>query len=162
MDQLCTIFHRSRKMALHKENYPCRSRSNALMLFNPATKAEYRFIDSTLKENKIKNGTRLYLYYSWAKNLSFAARTHRGYIKWFYQRENKAWQVLFFYHNFKTTGLNKVTQFFQVAIGFHASWPWKGNDTNLQLRYSCSAISNKTVPLFQVCGWFEGVFRLLR
>jgi len=64
VDQLCTIFHRSRKMALHKENYPCRSRSNSLMLFNPNTKAEYRFINSTLKENKIKNGTILYLYYS--------------------------------------------------------------------------------------------------
>lgn len=64
VEQLCTIFHRSRKMALHKENYPCRSRSNALMLFNPATKAEYRFINSTLNDYKIKNGTRLYLYYS--------------------------------------------------------------------------------------------------
>lgn len=64
VDQLCTIFHRSRKMALHKENYPCRSRSNSLMLFNPATKAEYRFINFTLKQYKIKNGTRLYLYYS--------------------------------------------------------------------------------------------------
>ena len=51
-------------MALHKENYPCRSRSNALMLFNPATKAEYRFINATLDDYKIKNGTRLYLYYS--------------------------------------------------------------------------------------------------
>lgn len=65
MDQLCTIFHRSRKMALHKENYPCRSRSNSLMLFNPVTKAEYRFVNTTLKQNKIRNGTRLYLYYSW-------------------------------------------------------------------------------------------------
>ena len=64
MDQLCTIFHRSRKMALHKENYPCRSRSNSLMLFNPVTKAEYRFVNTTLKQNKIRNGTRLYLYYS--------------------------------------------------------------------------------------------------
>ena len=64
IQQLCYIFHRSRTMASHKENYPCQSRSNALMLFNPKTKFKYHDVNNTLKRYKIKNGTRLYLFYS--------------------------------------------------------------------------------------------------
>ncbi|XP_032240154.1 uncharacterized protein LOC116619449 [Nematostella vectensis] len=64
IDQLCYIFHRSRKMAQHKENYPCQSRSKALMLYNPDSKAEYRDTEFSLGFYKITNGTRLYLYYS--------------------------------------------------------------------------------------------------
>lgn len=64
IDQLCYIFHRSRKMASHKESYPCKSRSMSLMLYNPYSKAEYKNTQSTLKAYRITNGTTLYLYYS--------------------------------------------------------------------------------------------------
>ena len=52
-------------MASHKENYPCLSRSNALMLYNPNTKFEYRDTGHTLEGYNMRNGTRLYLFYSW-------------------------------------------------------------------------------------------------
>lgn len=63
MDQLCIIFYRLCKMVFYKENYLCRSWLNFFMLFNLVIKVEYRFVNIMFKQNKIRNGMWLYLYY---------------------------------------------------------------------------------------------------
>lgn len=69
VDELCFIFHHSYEMSKYKENYPCHKRSNMLLLYRLSDKKRmYRKRrDGTymsLKNYKIKNGTKFILNYS--------------------------------------------------------------------------------------------------
>lgn len=66
LGQLCFIFHRSYEMSRYKENYPCETQANNLLLYE-----KKRRLYTTTKDGKpirlrrfgIKNGTELMLYY---------------------------------------------------------------------------------------------------